>query len=1039
MSERRLRPSTTKQTVKQKEDSEKLGARKRTDTSLKLREICRQEEKLYLDSTLELVEYTKEVVAKRPKDKEATDIIVLESSLSEEFFDINNTAQESDDEWDPLGVVRTPRKDSSVPFVLGTGEPDTWSTTVNQFFPLNCTSTPISKLQRRTSVLSSSSDILSPRICLAEIPEESENLSDFIVNIGNVFDEEIISQSLQLPKIPPDMAMDEDTFKTRLVALKKEIVKVHLRIDEFGPESVNLTDKETFKPDLDEVRKVFRRARDKLYEFITDLDEDVDAARIVQLKSIDKSMSDKFKTNEIAVKEKMAELITAAEAKASTDLENQKEKKGSEEKRAKFEVRMRNHLTKTIDLKQSVLRLKDCTDMSEQEIRKHLLESKDWEKKVEKLTTCKETVEEEILSLDVDQDLQQEFETEFDELVDCVKKKIDELALEDAALGLHTLSPNKVKENVVYPKPFNGHDGEDVYKFMREIKEAIAADHVRTNDEVKTLRKYLASKAKLAVGEHHKTLKDALEYLVSAYGQPMRIWQVLQTEIQGKLHARAWGKTFSKERLDAINQLLDFIRHAETLAEEHEDLHGEVFSASTITMIKKILPFDYLKEVNLHVPMSFSKPSKLERIQNILEMQKEAVINGIDVDSTSKKENGDKAHFGTGKPRGKGGRYGDRKSKHSCSTSTMCKEEWDKLGCIELYKLATVEEREKMLRYLSHCMKCGAAWIPAPKTDPSKFHKCKWPTEKAGARCQGDGSNPCFRGAALCLDHPNNASGELRSWLARFSIKFKVGVVNLNFSSLGNHGEIDEFIKFLENKKGTEGDLEQHWNSFKANRNPITKTFDRDELQTGQSSVMMSDDEIHKYFSEDMRIRGDTSPIHPIPKGDPVFIFCIFQGKKGPIQTLIDSGANCWLSVDMIPQLELESMKMMDGPIPIGVASGMTVSANAEWASMLPLSDGSNQCVRGLTMDKVTGSMDKLNLVPIFDQIKKDNKAVDSIQNLKIPEIVGGEVQMILGIKYQNIYPTPLHTFPNGHTVFESKLKPTKPGMLACLLAWMTS
>ena len=40
---------------------------------------------------------------------------------------------------------------------------------------------------------------------------------------------------------------------------------------------------------------------------------------------------------------------------------------------------------------------------------------------------------------------------------------------------------------------------------------------------------------------------------------------------------------------------------------------------------------------------------------------------------------------------------------------------------------------------------------------------------------------------------------------------------------------------------------------------------------------------------------------------------------------------------------------------------------------------------------------------------------------------------MILGIKYQSIYPTVLHTFPNGLTVFESKLMPAESGALACI------
>ena len=66
-------------------------------------------------------------------------------------------------------------------------------------------------------------------------------------------------------------------------------------------------------------------------------------------------------------------------------------------------------------------------------------------------------------------------------------------------------------------------------------------------------------------------------------------------------------------------------------------------------------------------------------------------------------------------------------------------------------------------------------------------------------------------------------------------------------------------------------------------------------------------------------------------------MLCVFQGKRGPVQALIDSGANCWLANDGIPQRELDSRMLMKGPIPLGVAGGIQVNATAEWASLLPL------------------------------------------------------------------------------------------------------
>ena len=59
MSERNLRPSTSKATERQKEVGKTRDEiKKLKKTSTKLKNICREEEKLYVDSALELAEYS---------------------------------------------------------------------------------------------------------------------------------------------------------------------------------------------------------------------------------------------------------------------------------------------------------------------------------------------------------------------------------------------------------------------------------------------------------------------------------------------------------------------------------------------------------------------------------------------------------------------------------------------------------------------------------------------------------------------------------------------------------------------------------------------------------------------------------------------------------------------------------------------------------------------------------------------------------------------------------------------------------------------
>ena len=104
-------------------------------------------------------------------------------------------------------------------------------------------------------------------------------------------------------------------------------------------------------------------------------------------------------------------------------------------------------------------------------------------------------------------------------------------------------------------------------------------------------------------------------------------------------------------------------------------------------------------------------------------------------------------------------------------------------------------------------------------------------------------------------------------------------------------------------------------------------------------------------------------------------MFCVVQGLCNPVMTFLDSGCNCWLAEEGIPESEFISVKLSDGPIPLSVASGITTYASAEYASLLPLANGNFQAVRGLTLPTVTGDMPLLNLVPTFDQIKRECKS----------------------------------------------------------------
>ena len=113
--------------------------------------------------------------------------------------------------------------------------------------------------------------------------------------------------------------------------------------------------------------------------------------------------------------------------------------------------------------------------------------------------------------------------------------KTKQLKLQDKELGLHSLAPNKIKENIQYPEPFHGKSGENVFKFCKSFVEALEADQVRKSDQVKMLLKYLKGEAKIAIGEHYKNVDDALKALSDAFGSSRMIMDKLVSNYEKNL------------------------------------------------------------------------------------------------------------------------------------------------------------------------------------------------------------------------------------------------------------------------------------------------------------------------------------------------------------------------------------------------------------------------------------------------------------------------------------------------------------------------
>ena len=890
------------------------------------------------------------------------------------------------------------------PFPVTPSDPDSWSVTVNRF---SSDSNLLDSLRRESLQLSFLPQ-LKPQVGVPVEPT-IDNVFDFVPQ--NTSDRSNSGDS-SVVTVREMASMDEDAFFEELIKLENVTEDIDTLISRFNKDTVSLLDIGSFR---DELKIIFDKFTDfqKAYQTVKgklDRRKPADVPKLTQIKELFDKYQKRVVDNEVLVKKKLQDLQSADTSSKTKDTDNLEQDK--------LKLKLTHAEKKFKDFSKLIEDLEPVEDMSERTIRENLLEAKDWKKDLKTYRDLKENIDLELLSIDIDEAVQTSFVEVYDKMVDLVTKKMAELCKADKELGLFALSESKTKSSVHYPEPFTGSLGENVYKFVKAFKDAIESDQIRKADEVKTLMKYLKGNAKSTIGEHHLSLNNALDQLTDNYGSPRLIVDKYLKDYE-KAHGqvRQWGKHGSKDRIDAINRTLDFLRNLETLCADHPDhLRSEIYSSTTLTLITKGMPYELTKKLNERCSQKDPYECWFTTLFDIIEENKStnlsALSTGIgalksvskDHDSTSSKSNQLK-HNG-----------------HDCSKSNSCKEKWDLLGCSHLYKLSTVEERQNFLRERRACFRCGRS--PFLVRNQGK-HICNWKDGKMNARCLGKVATGarCWNGAAMCLEHPDNASDILIDWLKAQKIQFTVNVIVAS-SDTSQFCTDEDYYDRLMSEMNTDS-------SHKIN----TKPKDRGSLQSGEAAQMMNDEEIFEFFTSDMRKIRSKSKLHKIPEGEAVFILTVVKGRVGPVMTFVDSGANCWLAEEGIPEREFISVKLDHGPIPLSVAGGNTTYASGEYASLLPLADCSFQCVRGLTLKQVTGTMPELNLVPVFEQLKASVECSNNqrIQNLKVPKKLGGNIQMLLGIKYQNIFPKILHTFPSGLTVFESKLMPAASGALVCI------
>jgi hypothetical protein len=128
-------------------------------------------------------------------------------------------------------------------------------------------------------------------------------------------------------------------------------------------------------------------------------------------------------------------------------------------------------------------------------------------------------------------------------------------------------------------------------------------------------------------------------------------------------------------------------------------------------------------------------------------------------------------------------------------------------------------------------------------------------------------------------------------------------------------------------------------------------------------------------------------------------------------------------AIDKLVSLGRASREL-SGPITLsGVGDKKTVCRDGTYKITLPLNTGKQATMSGLCLDKVTGKFPVFSLKTVEDDVKdhyQQKLGKDPEELPRLPDKVGGETDIMIGIKYLKYFPKEIHKLSNGLTIYES-------------------
>jgi hypothetical protein len=167
-------------------------------------------------------------------------------------------------------------------------------------------------------------------------------------------------------------------------------------------------------------------------------------------------------------------------------------------------------------------------------------------------------------------------------------------------------------------------------------------------------------------------------------------------------------------------------------------------------------------------------------------------------------------------------------------------------------------------------------------------------------------------------------------------------------------------------------------------------------------------------------------------KDPPLFMFSSISGKTREIQIFYDGGNSHCLFKMGVPT-ELWGCLTKRGAHALGAVGATKVYGGDAWACQPMTISGKREILVRIEVAQITTDFPTIDLSEAAASLKASKPEDAALQDLKPPSMVGGQVDILLGIQYLAHFPRLVHSLDNGLSIFEVRLTPSSPEVTAAI------